>query len=125
MPVCVTIAGVAAQLDIAPRLLRGNEGRRRKMILQMGMPQLDPSIFERPKAGFVLPIEVWAKDKLAGDIEQVFADRALVESVGLRPAALDRLWRAFRAGAPGIYGSRIWAPYVLLRWCREHSITLG
>ncbi|HWA75711.1 MAG TPA: asparagine synthase (glutamine-hydrolyzing) [Polyangiaceae bacterium] len=98
---------------------------KKRLLKQMGMPQLDPSIFERPKAGFVLPIEVWAKDKLAGDIEQVFADRALVESVGLRPAALDRLWRAFRAGAPGIYWSRIWAPYVLLRWCREHSITLG
>ncbi len=27
------------------------------------MPDLDLSIFERPKAGFVLPIEVWAKDR--------------------------------------------------------------
>jgi asparagine synthase (glutamine-hydrolysing) len=98
---------------------------KKQLLKRLGMPKLDPSIFERPKAGFVLPIEIWAKDQLAGDIERVFADRALVESIGLRPDALSRLWQAFRAGARGIYWSRVWAPYVLLRWCREHSVALG
>jgi asparagine synthase (glutamine-hydrolysing) len=98
---------------------------KKDLLKRIGMPQLDPSIFDRPKAGFVIPLEVWAKDQLAGDIEEVFSDAALGESVGLQPRALSRLWQAFRAGAPGIHWSRVWAPYVLLRWCREHSVSLG
>jgi asparagine synthase (glutamine-hydrolysing) len=89
------------------------------------MPDLDPSIFDRPKAGFVLPIELWAKDQLAENIETLFTDRALAESVGLQPLALGRLWRAFKGGAPGIYWSRIWAPFVLLHWCRQNRMGLS
>ncbi len=98
----------------------------RKMLLrELSLNRVPPSIFDRPKAGFVLPIEVWAKDQLAPQIEQTFADRALVESAGLDADALGRLWRSFRAGAPGLYWSRIWAPYVLLDWCRREGVALA
>ena len=98
---------------------------KKQLLKSLAMPSLDPTIFDRPKAGFVLPIEVWAKDQLAGDIEAHFTDRRLVERVGMDPIALGRLWRAFRAGAPGLYWSRIWAPYVLLDYCRRHKLALG
>jgi asparagine synthase (glutamine-hydrolysing) len=98
---------------------------KKRLLKSLAMPNLDHSIFERPKAGFVLPIEVWAKDRLARQIESLFADRALAESVGLRSEALGRLWRAFRSGAPGFYWTRVWAPYVLLNWCRSHRMSLG
>jgi len=98
----------------------------KKMLLKsVAMPNLDPSMFERPKAGFVLPIDVWAKDQLAGQIEAVFADHTLASNVGIDSAALGRLWRAFRAGAPGLYWSRIWAPFVLLDWCRRNKMALA
>ncbi len=95
------------------------------LLRKLAMPTLDPTIFDRPKAGFVLPIEVWAKDRLAPQLESLFADRVLLESVGLEPAAVQRLWRTFRSGAPGIYWSRIWAPFVLLHWCQKHRVELG
>jgi asparagine synthase (glutamine-hydrolysing) len=98
---------------------------KKELLKRVAMPALDRSIFERPKRGFVLPIEVWAHDQLAADIEQVFSDKALVESVGLRAEAVAKLWQGFRGGARGIHWSRIWAPYVLLRWCRQHSVALG
>jgi asparagine synthase (glutamine-hydrolysing) len=97
---------------------------RKELLKRLAMPSLDPAIFDRPKAGFVLPIEVWAKDQLAEQISARFADRARVESVGLRPEALGKLWRAFQAGAPGLYWSRIWAPFVLLNWCETHGMGL-
>jgi asparagine synthase (glutamine-hydrolysing) len=98
---------------------------KKQLLKSLAMPNLDPAIFDRPKAGFVLPIEVWAKDQLAANIDAHFADSALVERVGLDPAALGRLWRAFRAGAPGLYWSRVWAPYVLLDYCRRHDLALA
>jgi asparagine synthase (glutamine-hydrolysing) len=98
---------------------------RKKLLKTLAMRDLDPAIFDRPKAGFVLPIELWARDQLRGKIDALFADRDTVESVGLRPEALGRLWRAFGAGSPGLYWSRIWAPFVLLHWCRNHRMTLS
>jgi asparagine synthase (glutamine-hydrolysing) len=98
---------------------------RKDLLKRLAMPTLDPAIFDRPKAGFVLPIEVWAKDQLADQISARFADRARVESVGLNPDALGKLWRAFRAGSPGLYWSRVWAPFVLLNWCEQHGMGLG
>jgi asparagine synthase (glutamine-hydrolysing) len=98
---------------------------KKSILRTLTMSDLDPSIFDRPKAGFVLPIELWAKDQLVENIEALFSDDALVESVGLRPLALGRLWRAFRAGAPGIYWSRIWAPFVLLHWCQQNRMALA
>jgi len=107
-----------------PDDLRFSPIGKKQLLRTLAMPNLDQRIFDRPKAGFVLPIAVWAKDKLAHEIESTFADRALVESIGLRPEALQRLWRAFLAGAPGMYWSRVWAPYVLLNWCRAHRVGL-
>jgi asparagine synthase (glutamine-hydrolysing) len=98
---------------------------RKNLLKSLAMPKLDPSLFDRPKSGFVLPIEVWAKDQLADTINTLFQDRALVERVGLQPAALGRLWQAFQAGAPGLYWSRVWAPFVLLDWCRRHNLSMS
>jgi asparagine synthase (glutamine-hydrolysing) len=96
---------------------------KKQLLKTLALGDLDPAIFDRPKSGFVVPIEVWAKDQLAREIEAAFQDRTLVEGSGLCQPALLKLWRAFSAGAPGIYWSRIWAPYVLVRWCKQHGIS--
>ncbi len=107
-----------------PDSLRFHPLGRKRLLRDLAMPNLDPSIFNRPKSGFVLPISMWAKDTLADEIESTFGAAALVESVGMRPNVLQDLWRSFVAGAPGLYWSRVWAPYVLLWWCRRHGMTL-
>jgi asparagine synthase (glutamine-hydrolysing) len=117
--------GVVEAAQAVPDQARFHPLGRKELLKSLSMPSLDPAIFDRPKAGFVLPIEVWAKDQLADEIEQRFSDRALVESVGLRPEPLARLWRAFRAGAPGLYWSRVWSPFVLLNWCRSQRVSLA
>jgi asparagine synthase (glutamine-hydrolysing) len=97
----------------------------RKMLLRrLAMQRLDPKIFDRPKSGFVLPIEVWARQELKADVERTLLDADRCASCGLNPDAVARLWRAFAAGAPGLYWSRIWAIFVLLWWCREHRASI-
>ncbi len=96
---------------------------KKQLLKSLAMKELDPSIFDRPKAGFVLPIEVWAKDRLADEIEATFAERELCESVGFKSDVLGRLFSAFKSGAPGMYWSRVWAPFVLLQWCKRHEVS--
>jgi asparagine synthase (glutamine-hydrolysing) len=88
------------------------------------LSSLDPALFDRPKSGFVLPLEDWSRDALTGEIESSFRNEEACEEVGLDPAATRRLWRAYRAGSPGIYWSRVWALFVLLHWARAHRVRL-
>ena len=94
----------------------------KRLLKELALQDLDPSIFERPKAGFVLPIAVWLERDLRSDVSTTLLDAELCRRVGLCPEAVSRLWRAFDEKAPGIYWSRVWSLYVLLWWCRKHEV---
>lgn len=111
----------AAAIDPSRRF----EPLGKKMLLrELALGELDQAIFNRPKSGFVLPIELWCHEQLKDEVAQTLADANLCASAGLNPAAVNRLWQAFQAGAPGIYWSRIWALFALLWWCRKHRVTI-
>jgi asparagine synthase (glutamine-hydrolysing) len=97
---------------------------RKELLRRIALQGLDPTQFDRPKRGFVLPIDVWCRQELKEELSNTFADREQIRAIGLRPDAVSRLWRAFQAEQPGIYWSRVWALYVLLWWCREHGVAL-
>jgi len=97
---------------------------QKQLLRQLGLSGIDPSLFERPKSGFVLPLDVWCRRRLKGVIDSTFSDHELALSVGLNGQALGRLWRSYQQGAPGLYWSRVWSLFVLLNWCRQHGVTL-
>jgi len=57
-------------------------------------------------------------------MDQTLRDPVLVAPTGLDPDVVGRLWTAVQHGAPGLYWSRIWAVYALIRWCNRHGIRL-
>ena len=95
---------------------------RKAALRRAGLRGLDPALFERPKRGFVLPFDRWIRKGLSSSIDQTLGDPRAVQQVGLRPDAVQRLWQAFRDGGPGLYWSRVWALYVLVRWCARHGV---
>jgi asparagine synthase (glutamine-hydrolysing) len=98
----------------------------KKMVLRRAaLEGLDPAIFDRPKSGFVLPIEEWARQRLQPEITTAFADEEACHRIGINARALAQLWRAYQSGVPGIYWSRIWSLFVLLRWCERHDVSLA
>jgi len=97
---------------------------RKAILRRVGLRGLDPALFERPKSGFVLPFDRWIRRGLRDVMDDTMRDPLAVKSVGMNPEAVGRLWRAFLEGAPGMYWSRVWAIYVLIRWCRRHGVRL-
>lgn len=95
---------------------------RKQLLRDIGLGTLDPAIFERPKSGFVLPLERWCREGLKERVADVLHDRGACERAGLVPDAVARLWRAFSSGAPGMYWSRVWAPFILVNWCEQHRV---
>ena len=97
---------------------------KKMMLREMTDGQLDPSIFERNKAGFELPLAVWCKRLLSDRLKATFEDINLAHAIGLNAETISRLWRAFEKGGPGVYWSRVWSLYVLMNWCRRHGVYL-
>jgi asparagine synthase (glutamine-hydrolysing) len=94
---------------------------RKRFLRQVMDDDVPAEIFDRPKAGFVLPLELWCKRSLLAEVETTFQDLNLANAIGLNCETVARLWRAFRNGGPGLYWSRIWALFVLMRWCRRYG----
>jgi asparagine synthase (glutamine-hydrolysing) len=83
---------------------------------------IDPTLFDRPKRGFLLPYDRWIREGLQKTMDRTLRDPAAVRAAGLAPGPVAALWQAFLDRAPGLYWSRVWAIFVLVRWCERHGI---
>jgi asparagine synthase (glutamine-hydrolysing) len=95
---------------------------RKAMLRRIGLRGLDRALFERPKSGFVLPFDRWIRRGLKDVMDQTLRDPQAIAPTGLNPLAVERLWQAFRDGAPGMYWSRVWSVYVFIRWCHRNRV---
>lgn len=87
-----------------------------------GLEGLDPKLFDRPKSGFVLPFDQWIRRNLGQVMEKKMLDTSLVTAAGVRSDTVARLWKSFQNRTPGIYWTRVWAIYVLIRWCHANGV---
>jgi asparagine synthase (glutamine-hydrolysing) len=109
-------------VDRLPDRARYQPLGQKAMLRRIGLRGLDPALFERPKRGFVLPFDRWIRRGLKDAMDQTLRDPQAIAPVGLDPVAVERLWRAFLEGAPGMYWSRIWSVYVFVRWCHRNRV---
>lgn len=109
-------------VDRLPCQLRYSPLGRKSLLRRVGLRGLDPTLFDRPKSGFVLPFDRWIRGGLKNTMDQTMRDPEAITAVGLNPVAVERLWRAFLEGAPGMYWSRVWSVYVLIRWCHRNRV---
>jgi asparagine synthase (glutamine-hydrolysing) len=116
------LAETAAGVDPAARFTAGG---RKQALRDAALGALDPALFDRPKSGFVLPIDAWARRRMRSEMDEVFADDAQARRAGLRGDAVRTVWRSFAAGRPGLYWSRPWSLFVLMKWCRVHGAAIG
>jgi asparagine synthase (glutamine-hydrolysing) len=112
-------------VDRLPDGLRFDPVGRKAILRRIGLRGLDPALFERPKSGFVLPFDRWIRRGLRQAMDDTLRDPSAVSAAGLAPGPVGRLWQAFLDGAPGVYWSRVWAVYVLVRWCQKNRVTVG
>jgi len=111
-------------VDRVPDRQRYRPLGKKSMLRHIGLRGLEPALFDRPKSGFVLPFNRWLRTGLGKIMDQTMRDPTAVKPTGLNPEAVRWLWQAFRDGNPGIYWTRVWAIYVLIRWCHRHGTYL-
>lgn len=109
-------------VDRLPDAVRYEPVGKKALLRRIGLGGLDPVLFERPKSGFVLPYDRWIRVGLQKAMDRTLRDPAAVRAAGLDPAPVAALWQAFLDRAPGLYWSRVWAIFVLVRWCERHGV---
>lgn len=111
-------------VDRLPDATRYSPIRKKTLLRRIGLRGLDPAIFDRPKSGFVLPFDRWIRRGLRDEVDRTLRDPELVKQAGLSPEPVGRLWKAFLDGQPGLYWSRVWALFVLVRWCERNRVRI-
>lgn len=97
---------------------------RKQVLRTIGLEGLDPALFERRKRGFQMPFNRWIRQRLGDEMDSVMRDTRLCDSLGLDSETVGRLWDSFKTGNNRVFWSRVWAIYVLLRWCDRHELKL-
>jgi asparagine synthase (glutamine-hydrolysing) len=89
------VAELAARIPLAQKM-RSGEG---KLILKRLLFQHAPrALFDRPKAGFAVPIGAWLRGPLRGWAEAMLAPERLTRQGYLDPGMIHRRWEAHLAG---------------------------
>ncbi|AKU89842.1 asparagine synthase (glutamine-hydrolyzing) [Vulgatibacter incomptus] len=113
---------LSRRVDELDETVRFQPVGRKELLRRIGLRGLPPSLFNRPKRGFVLPFDTWIRRGLRRAMDELMRDPDAARAAGLNPEGVSRLWKGFLAGAPGLYWSRVWAVFVLLRWSRRHGV---
>jgi len=79
-------------------------------------------IYRRPKMGFTFPWELWLRNKMRPQIEELLNNFPINNELGINIKECKKLWNLFLQHKNGITWSRVWAIYVLLKWSRNHIL---
>ncbi|MES1220715.1 MAG: asparagine synthase (glutamine-hydrolyzing) [Bacteroidota bacterium] len=107
-------------LNLSPSMkLRGNTGKY--LLKQVLYDYLPPSIFDRPKWGFAVPLSRWLKADLKYLIDKYLSKQVLEECGLVNVAQVLKLKEDFFSRKDYLY-MRLWALIILHKWVKEKSI---
>jgi asparagine synthase (glutamine-hydrolysing) len=100
----------AMSLPPAARIMNGRGKRILRELLSRYVP---PSLYDRPKRGFAIPVSRWLRAELRPWATALLA----ADQPGWQYLARDRvtdLWNRHQAGAD--HGTRLWHSLILMQW---------
>lgn len=111
------VAAVAARIPIGMKI-RG--GRGKHVLRQLLYREAPRELFERPKAGFAIPIGQWLKGPLRGWAEELLDPARLREEGWFDPTQIQRRWQAHLSGERDSTAA-LWGILMFQAWLREQK----
>lgn len=110
------VAAVAARIPISMKI----EGNRGKIILRKLLNrEAPPALFERPKKGFIVPVEEWIRGDLRPWVEGLLDEKRLREEGFFDPRAIRSLWEGhLRGGSEAKF--QLWTVIMFQSWLDQH-----
>jgi asparagine synthase (glutamine-hydrolysing) len=109
------LAALAARIPISMKI-RGLRGKH--LLRQLLYREAPAALFDRPKAGFAVPVGDWIKGPLREWAEDLLDSQAMAREGWFDPAIVQRRWREYLAGRHDSTAA-IWAVLMFQSWLRE------
>jgi asparagine synthase (glutamine-hydrolysing) len=101
-----------------PASLKLKHGRSKHLLRRLLEKHVPPSIVDRPKQGFAVPVAEWLRGPLSGMVTDLLQDGRLRDRGIFEPPAVTRLWDEHRSGRHD-HGHRLWSLVMLELWFRQ------
>ena len=113
------VAEVAASIPMGMKV-RG--GRGKHILRELLYREAPRALFERPKAGFAIPVGEWLKGPLRPWAESLLDPAAMAGEGYFDPAVVTRRWRDHLSGRKESTGA-IWAVLMFQAWLRQEPVS--
>ena len=111
------VAAIAARIPISMKI-RGGQGKH--VLRQLLCREAPRQLFERPKAGFAIPIGQWIRGPLKPWAEELLDPKRMREDGWFDPAIVHRRWHDHLAGRRDSTPA-LWAVLMFQAWVREQK----
>ncbi len=111
------VAAVAARIPLGLKLRRG---RGKHILRQLLYREAPRELFERPKAGFAIPVGDWIKGSLREWAEELLDPKRMREEGWFDAAIIERRWQNHLSGRRDSTAS-LWAILMFQAWLREQK----
>lgn len=98
---------------------------KKTLLREIGLTSEQRRLVERPKAGFTIPIKKWLGGATGGLVATTLQDQELARQTGLDPTFLTRLLEFNTPENSALVWPRLWSLFVLMKWCRQHSVSIN
>lgn len=112
------VAELAARIPLA---LKVRNGRGKHILRELLYREVPRELFERPKAGFSVPIGEWIKGPLRPWAEELLNSSRMASEGWLDPAIIRRRWTDHLSGRQDSTAA-IWAVLMFQAWLKEQQI---
>ena len=102
-----------------PGSMKIKQGRVKSILKDAVASLLPPGLVDRPKEGFVMPINEWMLQSLRGFVTDALSAGRLARHGMLEPAAVDSLVTRYYGGETGLAG-RIWSLVNFQMWWERY-----
>ena len=106
-----------------PLALKRRNRTGKWMLRQLLYRYVPPSLVERPKMGFAVPIDRWLRGPLREWAWSLLEPSRLRREGVLRPESIERLWHDHQSGRRN-HQHRLWVALMFQAWREEWSATM-
>lgn len=114
------VAALAARIPLGLKL---RSGRGKHILRQLLYREAPRQLFQRPKAGFAIPVGEWIKGPLRPWAEELLDPARMRDEGWFDPTFVQRRWQKHLAGSDST--AALWAVLMFQAWLREQKGSLA
>jgi len=103
-----------------PQQMKLRNGSSKWILRQVLNRYIPIEFFDRPKAGFAVPIDTWLRGPLRGWAQDLLSEKRLIQEEFFNPSAIQKKWQEHLSGSRN-WQYELWAILMFEAWLEEQG----